>query len=179
MMNSIQAVFIDRDGTIGGNDQAIFPGEFEMYPYVEKALEQLRSSGLKIYALTNQPGVSRGEVNKEDFEIELKKFGFDKIYLCPHEHLEGCRCRKPSPGMLMAAAKENDLDLRKCMVIGDRWTDMLAAHLAGCMKILVKTGAGMNEYQKYKNAEFFGRWAEVSPNYIAEDLRDAVNWIMV
>lgn len=79
----------------------------------------------------------------------------------------------------MAAAKENDLDLRKCMVIGDRWTDMLAAHLAGCMKILVKTGAGMNEYQKYKNAEFFGRWAEVSPNYIAEDLRDAVNWIMV
>lgn len=46
------------------------------------------------------------------------------LYLCPHEHNSGCNCRKPLPGMLLHAAEENDLDIKKCVVIGDRWTDL-------------------------------------------------------
>jgi hypothetical protein len=60
----------------------------------------------------------------KDFEKELTSFGFDKVYICPHQHNEGCSCRKPAIGMLIQAAKENNLDLKQCVVIGDRWTDL-------------------------------------------------------
>ncbi|MBP1947079.1 histidinol phosphatase-like enzyme [Virgibacillus litoralis] len=94
-----------------------------------------------IISFTNQPGISRGEAKREEFESELKGFGFDKVYLCPHQQNEGCNCRKPSTGMLLQAAEDNNLNLNQCFVIGDRWTDMLAAKDAGCIQVLVKTGA--------------------------------------
>lgn len=174
----IQAVFIDRDGTIGGSDKVIYPGEFELFPYVAESVQLLKKSGILICSFTNQPGISKGESTFQRFETELKDFGFDRIYLCPHQHNEGCVCRKPSPAMLKNAAKENSLDLKKCVVIGDRWTDMLAADEVGCIKILVKTGSGKETFDKYKNNGFFGRWEEVKPDYVAEDLNEAVKWLM-
>ena len=175
---TIQAVFIDRDGTIGGSDEIIYPGEFELYSGVEESLQQLKKASILICSFTNQPGISKGEASIRSFEEELKGFGFDKIYLCPHQHEEGCKCRKPSSAMLKKAAKENNLDLDRCIVIGDRWTDLSAADEVGCKKILVKTGSGKATYDKYINNEFFGRWAEVKPDYIAKDLNEAIQWLM-
>ncbi|WP_363322182.1 HAD hydrolase-like protein [Sporosarcina highlanderae] len=79
--------------------------------------------------------------------------------------------------MRLKAAKENNLNLEQCVVIGGRWTDLMATDAVGCMKILVKTGSGMVVYNKYKNGEFFGRWKDVTPDLIAEDVNDAVNWL--
>ncbi|OLS33376.1 HAD-IIIA family hydrolase [Bacillus sp. MRMR6] len=174
----IQAVFIDRDGTIGGSNCVIYPGEFELFPDVGESIQQLKKSGVLICSFTNQPGISKGEVSFQSFEKELKDFGFDKIYLCPHQHNEGCQCRKPSPQMLKEAAKDNNLNLNQCVVIGDRWTDLLAADEVGCKKILVKTGSGKETFDKYINKEFFGRWGEVNPDFIAEDLNGAIKWLM-
>jgi histidinol-phosphate phosphatase family protein len=174
---NIQAVFIDRDGTIGGSDRVIYPGEFELFPDVAESVQLLKKSGILICSFTNQPGISKGEASLESFERELKDFGFDRIYLCPHQHNEGCYCRKPSSAMLEKAAKDNNLDLNHCVVIGDRWTDLLAANEVGCKKILVKTGSGKETYEKYINNEFFGRWGEVKPDYVAEDFNDAVKWL--
>jgi len=70
------------------------------------------------------------------------------------------------------------LDLRRCVVIGDRWTDLIAAKEVGAIKILVRTGAGEKELTKYNNNEFFGKWAETYPDYIAKDLEDAINWLL-
>ncbi|UFU00147.1 HAD-IIIA family hydrolase [Radiobacillus kanasensis] len=173
-----QAIFIDRDGTIGGTDKVIYPGEFQLFPFVEDAMGKLKKSGYLTISFTNQPGISTGDAKKEEYEQELLGFGFDKVYLCPHQHNQGCQCRKPSTGMLLQAAKENNLNLKECVVIGDRWTDMLAAHDAGCIKILVKTGAGEKAFNNYQNHEYFGKWAEVSPDYIANDFQEAVNWII-
>lgn len=114
----------------------------------------------------------------DDFLDELTSCGFDKAYICPHQHGEGCTCRKPSPGMLIKAALDYGLELKNCVVIGDRWTDMIAAQRAGCMKILVKTGSGEKDLAKYRSNQFFGEWLEAVPDYIAEDLSDAVKWIM-
>jgi histidinol-phosphate phosphatase family protein len=175
---NIQAVFIDRDGTIGGTDRVIYPGEFELFPNVSEAINQLKKYGILICSFTNQPGISKGEASIQSFEKELKDFGFEKIYLCPHQHNEGCQCRKPSPEMLRRAAKENNLELSHCVVIGDRWTDLLAADEVGCMKILVKTGSGKGTFDKYINNEFFGRWGEIKPDYVAEDLNEAVRWLI-
>ncbi|WP_127595844.1 HAD-IIIA family hydrolase [Paenibacillus lautus] len=173
-----KVIFIDRDGTIGGGDQVDYPGQFQLFPQVKESISKLKQAGKFICAFTNQPGISRGEAQKEDFLNELSLFGFNEVYICPHQHGEGCNCRKPSAGMLHQAAKELNLDLTKCIVIGDRWTDMMAAQEAGCIKILVKTGSGKNDLVKYENNEYYGKWLEVSLDYIAEDFNDAVTWIL-
>lgn len=173
-----QAVFIDRDGTLGGTDRLVLPGDFELFPQVQISIDSLRAAGMLICSFTNQPGITRGEAAKDEFEAELLGFGFDKIYLCAHEHGAGCPCRKPSPGMLLKAAEENNLDLRKCFVIGDRWTDMVAAKEDGCKKVLVKTGAGAKELEKFNNNEYFGKWKEAYPDFIATDFNKVVRWIL-
>lgn len=174
----IQAVFIDRDGTIGGCENVVYPGEFELFLYVGESIQQLKKAGILICSFSNQPGISKGEAPYRCFEKELRDFGFDQVYLCPHEHHEGCSCRKPSSEMLRMAAKENNLNLKQCVVIGDRWTDLLAADEAGCKKILVKTGKGKETFAKYKNNHFFGRWAEVKPEFVADDFHSAVKWLL-
>lgn len=174
----IQAVFMDRDGTLGGSDEVIYPGEFKLFPNVIEALQQLKKYNILLCSFTNQPGISKGEATFNSFHKELKGFGFNQIYLCPHQHHEGCECRKPSSGMLRMAAKDNDLDLSRCVVIGDRWTDLIAANDVGCQKILVKTGNGKNDYQKYVNNAFFGLWREVKPDFVAEDVKEAIDWLV-
>ncbi|WP_315372178.1 HAD-IIIA family hydrolase [Paenibacillus xylanexedens] len=170
---TVEAVFIDRDGTIGGSDEVLYPGEFELFPYTKKSLEKLKALGIKLYGFTNQPGISRGEATKEAFVREMIEFGFDNVFICPHQHTEGCECRKPNPGMLLDAAKKNNLDLSKCIVIGDRWSDILAGHHAGCKKILVLTGAGNEALNKYRH-----KWSNTEADFIASDFEEAVNYII-
>jgi histidinol-phosphate phosphatase family protein len=175
---NIQAVFIDRDGTLGGSDKVIYPGDFELFPGVQESINLLKDNDILVFSFTNQPGIAKGEATVDQFEDELNSFGFNKVYLCPHSHDEGCVCRKPSSAMLKKAAEEYAIDLRRCAVIGDRWTDLLAADEEGCIKILVKTGSGLEAYDKYMNKQYFGRWGEVHPDFYAEDLNEAISWIM-
>ncbi|MDO3410579.1 hypothetical protein QWJ34_12475 [Saccharibacillus sp. CPCC 101409] len=97
-MQSLQAVFIDRDGTIGGTDRVILPGAFTLFPYVQQSMDLLKRLKIPIFSFTNQPEISRGEAAQEDFVAELLGFGFDQVYLCPHEHGTQRGCRKPAPG---------------------------------------------------------------------------------
>ncbi|GAA0342941.1 HAD-IIIA family hydrolase [Bacillus carboniphilus] len=178
MLHRVHAVFIDRDGTIGGSDQVEYPGQMTFYPGVKESIQLLKQHGVRIFSFTNQPGVARGEVEEKDFVTELSVIGFDQVYLCPHEHNAGCTCRKPSIGMLEKAVNEYHIDLHKSIVIGDRWTDLMAAQEAGCKKILVRTGAGEVALTKYHNNEYYGKWGEVSPDFIAKDFVEAVHWII-
>ncbi|UYZ23799.1 HAD-IIIA family hydrolase [Mesobacillus jeotgali] len=177
-MLHIQAVFIDRDGTLGGSDKVIYPGDFKLFPGVKESIKLLKNNNILVYSFTNQPGIANGEAAVAQFEEELKYSGLDKAYICPHSHEESCTCRKPSPGMLKRAAFENNLELNRCAVIGDRWTDMLAADEAGSIKILVKTGSGQEAYDKYINKQYYGRWGEIQPDFIASDLNEAIHWLM-
>lgn len=75
---------------------------------------------------------------------------------------------------MLKAQKKYNLNLKECYVIGDTGSsDMLAASEAGTKKILVKTGWGESSLSKYRD-----KWKEVEPDYIAEDLMDAVMWIL-
>ena len=177
-MLNIQAVFIDRDGTLGGTDKVVYPGDFELFPGVQKSIKLLKDNNILVYSFTNQPGIANGEATVDQFESELTSFGFDEVYICPHRHEEGCACRKPSPGMLKRAAVENKLDLNRCVVIGDRWTDILAADEAGCLKILVKTGSGQDAFDRYINKQYYGRWGEIQPDFIASDFNEAIRWLI-
>lgn len=167
------AVFLDRDGTIGGGNEVVYPGEFQLFPQVKESIQLLQKHQIKVFAFTNQPSVSQGLATTEAFQTELRSFGFNDVYLCPHQHGEGCNCRKPAIGMLQQAAKQYQLNLNQCVVIGDRWTDMVAAHAAGCTKILVQTGTGVDAMVRYRH-----KWANIEPDYVAKDVVDAVHWIV-
>jgi histidinol-phosphate phosphatase family domain/HAD-superfamily hydrolase, subfamily IIIA len=169
----IKAVFIDRDGTLGGGKEVIFPGQFELYPNTQKALNMLKNNNIKIIAFTNQPDISRGLCKKEEFEKELLGFGFDDICVCPHTDSDNCECRKPKTKMLEQMSQKYDISLADCFVIGDRWSDMLAGLNAGCKVILVKTGAGTDALTKYKD-----KWDTNKATKIAEDILDAVDYII-
>lgn len=173
-MKRIEAVFIDRDGTVGGTGHFIHPREFIPYSYSRDALSILKQEGIKRYALTNQHRISRGEATLEDFYEEFKQFDFDDAFICPHSSKADCRCHKPEPGMLLEAAEKHNLDLTKTCVIGDVGsTDMLAAHAVGALKILVLTGWGRDSLHEYRHT-----WEYVEPDYIAENLLDAVHWLL-
>lgn len=123
------AVFIDRDGTIGGTGHFIHPKDFTLYEGAQDAINELKEAGLKVFAFTNQHRISRGAATAEEFRAQFDNYGFDDSFICPHEHDENCECRKPRTGMLLAAAAKYGLDLSRCVVIGDVGdTDLLAAH---------------------------------------------------
>nr|WP_202404967.1 HAD-IIIA family hydrolase [Shimazuella alba] len=168
------AVFLDRDGTIGGDCEVQYPGEFHLYPLVKERIALLKDFGVKIFSFTNQPGIAKGEETVESFHEEMLSFGFDGVYLCPHSHKDGCSCRKPLPGLLYQAAQDHQLDLSKCVVIGDRWSDMVAAQDAGCYKILVLTGAGEEALGKYRH-----KWKTIKPDYVASNIIQAIQWLFV
>ncbi len=171
-IQKIEAIFIDRDGTIGGDHTIHYPGEFKIFPLSKKLIHQLKSDGINVFSFTNQPGISEGKATIHDFTEELTRFGFDDVFICPHSPTEGCRCRKPGIGMLLHAAEKHNLTLENCMVIGDRWSDMLAASSANCKKILVKTGAGLTSLNEHGEKR-----KDVELDYVAENLADAIDWL--
>lgn len=173
-MNNLQAVFLDRDGTIGGNGLWCHPRDFTLYPGSAEAIARLKEAGIKVFAFTNQNRISRGEVTLGEFLEQFEAMGLDQAYICPHDGQGGCACHKPEPGMLLRAAQEHGLDLTRCAVVGDvgAW-DMLAAARVGAVKVLVRTGLGESSLGEYRHT-----WAHIEPDYIAADLQEAVAWLL-
>lgn len=171
-MNSFQAIFFDRDGTIGGDATVHYPGMFTLFPQVASLIQHLRAQDVLLIAFTNQPGISKGLACEEEFRTELQDFGFDDMLICPHAAEDHCSCRKPSPDLLWQAQAKHHLRLEQCVVIGDRWSDMVAAAHAGCIKILVRTGAGESSIRDYAD-----RLEQANVDYIADDLAEAIAWL--
>lgn len=171
-IRKIEAIFLDRDGTIGGDDTVHYPGTFELFSHSQELIYKLRKDGIKVFSFTNQPGISEGKATPQDFIDELTTFGFDDTFICSHSHNEGCSCRKPNIGMLTKGAVKYKLNLENCVVIGDRWSDMLAASRANCIKILVKTGAGQSALN-----EHYDKIRDIDIEYVAENIKVAIDWL--
>jgi D-glycero-D-manno-heptose 1,7-bisphosphate phosphatase len=176
------AVFLDRDGTISEEVGYLnHVSRFRMFPFSAVAIRSLNEAGLPVVVVTNQSGVGRGyfpeslvrEVN-ELMTQELAQAGarIDAIYYCPHTSGDACRCRKPNTGMLETAAKEHGLDLKRAFVVGDRYGDIELASKAGARSILVRTGYGEGDLTWHG-----AKW-EIQPDFVAETLTDAAEWIL-
>ena len=74
--------------------------------------------------------------------------------------------------MLEQAALDLDLDLARSYLVGDRYIDIQTAANAGAKGILVLTGYGRGEYEYLRAAQ------PVQPVYVANDLLEAVEWIL-
>ena len=142
------AAFLDRDGVINIDRGYVFRREdFEFVPGTLDAARQLKSMGLALVVVTNQSGIARGYYGLEQFHaltawmketFAAHGAQLDGVYFCPHHPTEGespyrqaCQCRKPAPGLLLDAARELDLDLRRSVLFGDKASDLQAALAAG------------------------------------------------
>jgi len=191
-MGKITAVFLDRDGTI--NEEVGYLDSLDKLKIIPAAYEAIRLinlSGMKAIVVTNQSGVARGFFNEklvrqthEAIQAALlqKKASIDKFYYCPHHPTEGtgiylqnCNCRKPLPGMLLQAAHDLDIELGSSYMVGDTDRDMEAAKKIGVKGILVKTGYGREVLQ---NVDPDAATAGNNPDFVAEDILEAVKWIM-
>jgi D-glycero-D-manno-heptose 1,7-bisphosphate phosphatase len=147
----IPAVFLDRDGVLtratvvdGKPYPAKSVDEAVLLPGVRAACRILRDAGLPLICVTNQPDISRGTLSSEAVaQINgwlLERLGLSDIRTCPHDDADDCACRKPRPGLLLAAAADHGLDLAASVMVGDRWRDMMAADNAGCIGIFIDHG---------------------------------------
>ena len=181
-MNGDAAVFFDLQGTLGGEGLGDIL-DFSFFPTAIPAIKRVNDAGLLAILVTNQSHIFSGKFSLAQFqqriedlqqELALHNAHWDAVYCCPHGTSDNCDCRKPLPGMLYQAARDFHLDLSACYVVGDTgaW-DMLLAQAAGCKGILVKTGLGEGSLRAFRHL-----WADMEADYIAEDVMDAVTWII-
>ncbi len=146
-----RAVFLDRDGVINRalirNGRPYPPAsvaELEVLPGVLSALSRLRAAGYRLVVVTNQPDVARGKTTRGAVEalhaVLQAQLPLDEFRVCYHDDWHRCECRKPAPGLLLAAARESGLDLSASFIIGDRWRDIEAGRRAGCHTIFIDYG---------------------------------------
>ncbi len=175
MLNN--AVFLDRDGTLNEDPGYLGdPGKVKLFTGVGEALSILKNKlGFKLIVISNQSGVARGLISKEMVEsvnerinelLSQFKVSIDAFYYCPaHPDFnteEESRCRKPSPGMVLQAANDLQIDLSKSYFVGDTVSDIECGLSAGLTTVLVKTGYGEESLSNLKKQNKF-------PSFVAQN----------
>lgn len=146
-MSRAPALFLDRDGVI--NHDSGYTYRIEDFHWIDGIFEVARlavGAGRKLVVVTNQSGIARGLYDEAAFATLTawmrERFAAEgtpltAVYYCPH-HPDGnapyrvaCACRKPQPGMFLAAAQDHGLDLAASIMVGDKEIDMEAAQAAG------------------------------------------------
>lgn len=183
------AVFLDRDGTI--NEQMGYVNHvdrFQMLPGAASAIRMLNEVKVPVVVVTNQSGLARGYFPPQVLDAVHEKMKdalakerahVDGIYICPHhpeakeeQYRLACSCRKPKTGLFELAARDLEIDLEKSYVVGDRWSDLKAAVNCHATPVLVLTGYGKGDY------DYIGPQQEVQPSFVAQNLKEAVQWIL-
>ena len=141
-----RAIFCDRDGTlIRDLGYLREPGGVEILPGAVAALSEGIRRGFSVVVVSNQSGVARGLISLPEFEAVDQAFrqafasqgiALAGVYYCLHGPDEGCNCRKPKTGMIDAAARDLDLDVRQSILFGDKESDVAAGRAAGCRTVL-------------------------------------------
>jgi D-glycero-D-manno-heptose 1,7-bisphosphate phosphatase len=161
-MGRDRAVFLDRDGVL--NDLEYNPDEgrigsplsakqLRVFPYAGESVAKIQELGFKAILVSNQPGVAKRQLTYSEFEKMNRKVkgklaqqgcALDAEYYCLHhpdalvrKYRMDCDCRKPKPGLLLQAARENGVDLARSFFVGDALVDVKAGRAAGCKTILL------------------------------------------
>ncbi len=171
-----RAVFLDRDGVL--NEAVVregkpfpprSPDEVVVVPGVAQACRALRDVGLVLVVVTNQPDVARGAQSASGVaainSLLRRHVTVDALYVCHHDNVDDCRCRKPRTGMLTTAALDLDLDLNQSFMVGDRWSDIAAGQGAGCRTV----------YIDYRYQE----QGALEPDHVVSNPVEALEWVLM
>jgi D-glycero-D-manno-heptose 1,7-bisphosphate phosphatase len=176
---SDRAVFFDRDGVIvelvwdevdGAFESPNVKDDVQLVPAAPDAIRRIRSLDYRTVVVSNQPGVAKGKVSREDLLgahehvvrlLAERQALMDDYRYCLH-HPRGtdailaraCECRKPKPGMLLQAADDLGIDLTRSWMIGDSDADAEAGRLAGCRTILVENPQSAHRRQGDSHVDY-------------------------
>lgn len=174
-----RAVFLDRDGTIHPDTGYLHnPDEVKIYPAARRGMKLLADQGFLLFLVTNQSGVGRGyfpaaAVERVHGKIvrELARDGVSLagIAYCPHRPDEGCRCRKPAPGLILGLAARHGVDPARSYMVGDKLTDIEAGRRAGCRTVLVAAAGELSGSRRQESRP--------DPDRVAGNLYQAALWI--
>ena len=147
-MTGFPAIFLDRDGIL--NRAIVHNGkpyppvcieELELLPGTITSLEKLAKAGYVLIGITNQPDVARGTQSRQVVEainaMIQSHLPVREFFVCYHDNVDNCECRKPKPGLIFQAAQKYGLDLSRSWMVGDRWKDVEAGRAARLKTIFV------------------------------------------
>jgi len=152
---TIRHLILDRDGVL--NREAPDGGyilraeDFHWLPAALGALAMLHRTGVRLSVATNQSAVGRGLLDPDRLEsiharmqTEAEAAGgrLDAVFCCPHALGAHCDCRKPAPGLILAAMRASAIPAAQTLLVGDDVRDVEAARAAGVAAVLVRTGKG-------------------------------------
>jgi histidinol-phosphate phosphatase family protein len=183
------AVFLDRDGTINrevGHLKSL--DQLELLPGVSRAIRRLNLSGKLAVVITNQPVIARGDIGIEELnriharlDSKLGDGGayLDGLYFCPHHPDKGfagevlelkgpCKCRKPETGLIDQACGDLGINRKGSWMVGDATSDIEVGRRSGLRTVLLRSGHAGGDGKHI-----------IRPDYVAPDLEDAVDWILV
>ncbi len=137
-----KAILVDYDGTlrecVGGNEKfPVSTDQIEIKPNRTKVLQSYLDKGYRILGISNQSGVSKGDLTYEKacelFDYTNKQLGIDIEYkFCPHQSAPiSCYCRKPQTGIFIDFMIKYKLDRKQCIFVGDMTSDKTMATRAG------------------------------------------------
>jgi D-glycero-D-manno-heptose 1,7-bisphosphate phosphatase len=148
-------VILDRDGVLNaeppGSGYVQRAEDFHWLPGALDALALLHRAGIRTSVATNQSGVGRGLMSLEDLQqvharmvADAASHGgaIDGVFFCPHAPEARCACRKPEPGLILAAIAQSGIGAAESLVVGDDERDLQAAARAGVAAALIRTGKG-------------------------------------
>jgi D-glycero-D-manno-heptose 1,7-bisphosphate phosphatase len=170
-------ILIDRDGTlIEDRDYLADPAGVRLLPGAVEAIAAANRARVPVVVVSNQSGIGRGYFAETDLTavnarlVELLAAAgahLDGLYHCPHLPGDGCRCRKPAPGLAEQAASDLALDLSRSFVIGDKEADVALGRAVGATALLVRTGYGEGVAAKGVDADG-----------VFPDLAQALMWVL-
>lgn len=176
-------LFLDRDGVIiVDKDYLSDPDGVELVPGAGRALALAARAGRLLVGLSNQSGVGRGffgqaelaaVMQRVEAALALEGVTLDGLYYCPHAPGQGCRCRKPGPGLLEEASASFAWEADRSWVIGDKASDVELGRRHGLGAVLVGTGYGSNQAELVRAA-----WPDDPRVLFAADLSAAVAMIL-
>ncbi|GAC1658284.1 MAG: hypothetical protein NVS4B13_00970 [Candidatus Elarobacter sp.] len=170
-----RAVFLDRDGVL--NEPVVRDGRphppadadaLVLCDGAAAAVAGLRAAGFACIVVSNQPDIARGTTPAATVDainrLLRAQVPLDDVLICPHDDADGCRCRKPLPGLLEEGARLHRIDLSRSYLVGDRWRDIEAGSAAGCTTIFVDRG--------------YAERQPAAPHARVASLAEAARWII-
>jgi D-glycero-D-manno-heptose 1,7-bisphosphate phosphatase len=188
-----KAIFLDKDGVlIEETGNTVYKKEdMKVLAGVKEALKELKKRNYLLIVVTNQSAVARGLISEKnvkdmnDFLNQNLDNLIDSFYYCPHhpemhndvplyakKYRIKCNCRKPLPGMILNAAKDFDIDLKKSYMIGDMISDIIAGKSAGCKTILVESVNTGKLIKSHINMDL-----NIKPDFYSKSLLESLRYI--
>lgn len=152
--SGIRHVLVDRDGVLNREAESgwiIHPDEWVWERGAVDGLRRLTDAGCAVSVVTNQSCIGRGLATAAEVDhlhrwmsAELRRHGVELagVHVCPHRPEDRCACRKPEPGLLLAALGTSGVERGAAIMVGDDVRDLEAGRSAGTNVALLRTGKG-------------------------------------